>query len=510
MTPEDPIATLARAYDDVPYVGRPNPTSHPDHLRVVAALFGVNAAPVPTCRVLELGCGDGANLLPIAATFPGATFVGCDVAERPLALAHDRVRALGLANVRLLHEDFSRLAPDLGAFDYVIAHGLYSWIPPTLRAQLLPSIARHLAPNGIAFVSYNAYPGCHLRQAVWEMLRYHTRSVDGWPARLVAARELIALLADPATADEPVDEAIRTELRAMTERDDSLLGHDDLGEPNDPVYFHQFAADAARSGLAFLAEANLSSIAGPKVTARVRDALAAMDRLTREQYLDFVRLRRYRESLLCHADTAFRSEIDPARIAEMCAYASTRLLASDRGAGEGGASDQAERAVEDLLLARWPLAVPGTELLQWGERHPSLWQDAGESARSGGGAAFRRRIDQSTLSCTGTGRRRGNASDRVRAGPVRGPGLRHRAERLPRGRQRQGTCRAATVGAARRRPRPGGDRLCRRGPLCRPGRRSPARGGVGGAGLDGAAGGLTIGKRGVWAGARRRRLPLGD
>src|SRR2546430_1563610 len=76
---------LARAYGDVPYIGSPNATSHPDHLRVIATLFGMDAAPVPTCRVLELGCGDGANLVPIAAMFPGATFIGCDVAAQPLA-----------------------------------------------------------------------------------------------------------------------------------------------------------------------------------------------------------------------------------------------------------------------------------------------------------------------------------------------------------------------------------------------------------------------------------------
>jgi SAM-dependent methyltransferase len=374
MTPEDPTGALARAYNDLPYVGRPNPATHPDHLRVVAALFGVDAAPVPTGRVLELGCGDGANLLPIATAFPAATFVGCDVAERPLALAHRRVRALGLSNVELLLRDFSSLPPHLGTFDYVIAHGLYSWVPSTVRAQLLPSIAQHLAPNGIAFVSYNAYPGCHVRQAAWEMLRYHTRSVDSWPEKLTSARELIALLADPATADEPTDEAIRTELRAMTGRGDSLLGHDDLGQPNDPVYFHQFAADAARCGLAFLAEADLSSTPGPAVTSRVRDALAAMDRLTREQYLDFVRLRRYRESLLCHAQVASWPQMRPVPVAQLWAYASTRLLGSDRDAN-GRTDDAAGRALEDLLLERWPYAASGPELLQWGESHASIWRD---------------------------------------------------------------------------------------------------------------------------------------
>lgn len=372
---DESTIALAQAYDDVPYVGSPNPTSHPDHLRVIATLHGLNATPVMACRVLELGCGDGANLLPIAAAFPNATFVGCDLAARPLVRAQRIARDLGLSNVEWLQQDFCSLAPDLGTFDYIIAHGLYSWITPTVRAHLLPVIARHLAPRGVAFVSYNAYPGCHVRQAAWEMLGYHTRHINDWPAKLAAAREFIALMAEPAKTHEPNDEAIRSEMRELRERSDSLLCHDDLGEPNDPVYFHEFAADAERSGLAFFAEADLSSSVGAGVAPKVRDALAAMDRLTREQYLDFVRLRRYRESLLCFAGAPFRSEMDPTRLVGLYAYASTRLLRA--GLDRCRVDDVDGHALEELLLARWPHAVAVAELSQWHFQRNAQRRDAG-------------------------------------------------------------------------------------------------------------------------------------
>jgi SAM-dependent methyltransferase len=374
------IDALARAYDDVPYVGRPNATSHPEHLRVIATLYGLDAAPVFTCRVLEVGCGDGANLLPMAATFPDAMFVGCDVAAQPLARAGQMAGELGLANVRLLRQDFCSLPADLGTFDYVIAHGLYSWIRPEARAQLLPLIARRLAPRGVAFVSYNAYPGCHVRQAVWELLKHHTRNLSAWPAKLAAARELIALMAEPAPTHEAADEAIRGEFRQLVGRADALLCHDDLGEPNDPVYFHEFVADAKRSGLAFLAEADLSSIAGPELAPRVRDALAGMNGLAREQYLDFVRLRRYRESLLCHADTPFRTEIDSARAADLYAYASTRLLTF--GLDAQPKSDADAYALKELLLACWPRAFSVAELSPWHMERNASGRDAGETVEA--------------------------------------------------------------------------------------------------------------------------------
>ena len=94
-------------------------------------LLGIDVAPVATCRVLELACGDGANLVPIAATLPAATFVGFDFAARPIARAQRMIGELGLANVRALGLDLRDVPRDFGTFDYIIAHGLYSWVRPT-------------------------------------------------------------------------------------------------------------------------------------------------------------------------------------------------------------------------------------------------------------------------------------------------------------------------------------------------------------------------------------------
>jgi hypothetical protein len=198
------------------------------------------------------------------------------------------------------------------------------------------------------------------------MLRHHTRHIRGGRAKLAAARELIALVSEPAKTHDPVDEAIREEVRRLGERTDALLYHDDLAEPNTPVYFHEFAADAARSGLGFLAEADLSSLMAAEVTADVRRTVAAMDRLEREQYLDFVRLRRYRESLLCHAELAVVPEIEATRATDLHAYASTRLLASGLDAANG--ADEDGHALKELLVARWPHAIRVADL------HESLAQ----------------------------------------------------------------------------------------------------------------------------------------
>ena len=356
---------LVKSYNDVAYTSLPDAARHPARLATIGTLLGLDVAPLANCRILELACGDGLNIVPIAATLPNATLVGFDFAARPVARAKEMARDLGLTNVELLQLDLRELPADLGQFDYIIAHGLYSWIPATVRAHVLPLIKRHLAPNGVAFVSYNTLPGCHMRRAVWEMLKYHTRELPGMPAKVVAARSLLKLVATPVTGEVDSQQAMRAEIRSASESIDAALAHDDLSEPNDPVYFHEFMADVARAGLTFLAEARLNTMMGSGLAPEVRRALGPLDRLAREQYLDFIHFRRFRESLLCHENVLTRFVVQPPRVMEMHVTASLNLRrAAEAGAPtvDGGAE---VGAVKQFLLARWPNSVPVAELAVW-------------------------------------------------------------------------------------------------------------------------------------------------
>ena len=358
----EPGDALVRSYNDVPYTSFPDPARHPERLATIATLLGLEAAPVATCRVLELACGDGSNLVPIAATLPGATFVGFDFAAQPISRAKTMARELGLANVRLLELDLRDLPEDLGAFDYIIAHGLYSWIPAEVRARVMPLIARHLAPNGVAYVSYNTLPGCHLRRIVWEMLEYHTRDIEDKPGKVAAARALLNLVATPVGGDNMSQEAIRAEVRNAATSPDAALAHDDLSEPNEPVYFHEFVADAARAGLTFLAEARLSAMMGPGLAPQARQALGRLDRLAREQYLDFIYFTHFRESLLCHANAPSQFVLQPQRVRTLHASASLDLRRAAASKASPSEADPELAAVENLLLAQWPRSVPVAEL----------------------------------------------------------------------------------------------------------------------------------------------------
>ncbi len=89
------------SYDEVPYASHAFPQTHPNTMATVATLFGMTPAPVTNCRVLELGCAAGFNIIPMAAALPDSRFVGVDLSSRQVAEGQEAIKALGLTNVEL-------------------------------------------------------------------------------------------------------------------------------------------------------------------------------------------------------------------------------------------------------------------------------------------------------------------------------------------------------------------------------------------------------------------------
>ena len=358
-------AALVDSYEAVAYEAKPNPVSHPDHLAAIATMFGLEAPEIDHARVLEIGCSDGSNLLPVAATLPNSHCVGCDLAPTPIRVAREATAALGLGNVEWFAGDLRELSTARGSFDYIIAHGVYSWVPVPVRDALLDLVARALAPNGVLFISYNVFPGGHTRRAVSEILLHHTSTLPTLRDKLLAARELAALLANAGTTHDAPDTGMQTELRRIAEMTDSQLAHDVMSEPNDPVYFHQFAEHASRHGLAYLAEAAPAMMGGAGLGANVRAYLSRLERLVREQYLDFARLRRFRQSLICRADAPTDFVLHASRMTPLFATASMALLqaANEGRLPHGNKEPQASvhRDILEQLVARAPATIAVAE-----------------------------------------------------------------------------------------------------------------------------------------------------
>ena len=142
-------------YDDLPYPGSPFPQTHPIRLATIATLFGMKPPAVETSRVLELGCTDGGNLIPMAVAFPQAEFVGLDLSTRQIETGQSTLDAIGVTNIQLHHEDILAVEDQYGQFDYIIAHSVYSWVPEVVQEKILATIKQLLTPQGVGYVSYN-------------------------------------------------------------------------------------------------------------------------------------------------------------------------------------------------------------------------------------------------------------------------------------------------------------------------------------------------------------------
>jgi methyltransferase-like protein/SAM-dependent methyltransferase len=300
-------------YDEVLYPARTFPQTHPNRLATVALLRGMQPAPIDGCRVLELGCGVGTNLIGMAFQLPTSEFIGLDLARRPVVSGQSFVKALGLGNIALHSMDLCEASPErFGRFDFIIAHGLYSWVPQPVREGILSICREMLNPQGVAYVSYNAYPGNHLRDLVRGMMRFHTARFEDPIEKVGQARGLLKFLAESTPQPDYYVAAIRSQYERTLEYVDEAFFHDDLSEINQPFYFHEFIADAGRHGLRFLGEARANDLQPgtftPQLMQRIKELEGASE-IVREQYKDFIRGCAFRETLLCHTEFEIASDL---------------------------------------------------------------------------------------------------------------------------------------------------------------------------------------------------------
>jgi methyltransferase-like protein len=312
--------TTLATYDELPYDSHPFAETHPNNLAAVATLFGMEPAPVENCRLLELGCAGGGNLIPMAEALPESRFVGIDLSRRQIADGQKIVAALGLTNLELRHASILDVGPDFGQFDYILCHGVYSWVPPLVQQKILEICRDNLAPQGVAHISYNLYPGWRLKGILRDWLCYRDRP-DAAPAlRVRHARTFLDFLGHSLEhVPGAYGQLLGQELALLRNQADSYLLHEHLEEVNHPVHFHEFIARARARGLQYLGEAQLFGMATSNFPPAVEAALRqlATDVVHLEQYMDFLRNRPFRETLLCQEEVKLDWTLKPDRLARL-------------------------------------------------------------------------------------------------------------------------------------------------------------------------------------------------
>ena len=301
-------------YDAFAYRGFAYEDTHPARLATMAALYGMRPCPVARCRVLELGCGVGANIIPMAAQYPDSEFIGIDLSARSIEAGSSVVSALGLTNITLRHASITDVDAAYGMFDYITAHGVYSWVPSPVRDKLLAVYHDNLAPQGVAYVSYNAHPGSKLRDMVRDMMLFHVRDIADPVDRVGQARAVVKAISEATDKRTVHHLAVNEQLKRIEKMGDDILFHDDLTEGAEAFLLHEVVAAAEGHGLQYLSDSLLERRSLERLPDTMKGLLSqfsASAYMARDQYHDFIDGHAFRKTLLCHREIRLDRDVTP-------------------------------------------------------------------------------------------------------------------------------------------------------------------------------------------------------
>lgn len=290
-------------YDELPYETYPQYQTHPSHLYTTGKLFGMTkCTPVSKSRILELGCAQGWNIIPIAYNYPNSEVVGIDLSEEHIKAANKQVEDLQLKNIKFHHCSITDLDKSFGKFDYIITHGMISWVAEDVREKIFDICKNLLKENGVGYISYNCLPGWNMVRSVRDMMLYHGKFFDNTADKLSQARLLLNFIKDGLSdSKSPYSEVIAQEADMLSRQQDSYLRHDHLEKENFQYYFHEFMEKAIKYDLQYLADASVASMYLGNMPEKISSKLGTIGDIVRtEQYMDFVNNRKFRSTLLCH------------------------------------------------------------------------------------------------------------------------------------------------------------------------------------------------------------------
>ncbi len=309
-------------YDAIPYESTPIADAHPYKLAALGQLLGLTPPPPANSRILELGCAEGGTLIPLARLFPDAQLLGLELSAVQTDTGNTLISALGLRNVRIQCADILNVSKELGQFDYIIAHGVYSWVPAAVQTKMLALCHDLLTPQGLAYISYNVNPGWRLRGALRDMFAYHLRNETSPQKKLTGAYQFIELLEKGlGQSSTLMANYLRQELAHLRKARAAYLYHEYLETVNEPILFTEFVTRLEQHALRYVCDTELftlfASSYGPTGEAML-EQFADMESI--EQYADFLQMRTFRQSVICHARQKPEYEIDLNSLDQLAAY----------------------------------------------------------------------------------------------------------------------------------------------------------------------------------------------
>lgn len=316
MAEPSEISDIKNSYDDLMYESKAFSQTAINNLEARARLMGLQPAPAANAKVLELGCSMGGNIITQALYYPDAEFAGIDLSGRQVAQGNAIIEKMGLKNVRLEEKDILTIDESFGKFDYIIVHGIWSWVPDAVKDKIFSICRNNLTEHGIAYISYNVYPGWKRQEQLREIMYFAGRDVLEEPLEARTRKGLDALkaLAEILENDKGLGGGKLPAIQKILNHNTYYVAHEYMEIFNDPIYVNGFIEWANRHRLAYIGDTDLHASFVSWMAEHTRErilALAGGDYIAKEFYSDILSDRQFRRSLLCReevGDTVRRDE----------------------------------------------------------------------------------------------------------------------------------------------------------------------------------------------------------
>lgn len=301
------ISDIKNSYDDLMYESSAFPQTAINNLEARARMMGLQPAPAANAKVLELGCSMGGNIITQALYYPDAEFTGIDLSGRQVAQGNAIIEKMGLKNVRLEEKDILTVDESFGKFDYIIVHGIWSWVPDAVKDKIFSICRNNLTEHGIAYISYNVYPGWKRQEQLRDIMQFSGRDVLEEPLEARTRKGLDALkaLAEILENDKGLGGGKLPAIQKILNHNFYYIAHEYMEAFNDPIYVNGFIEWANRHRLAYIGDTDLHVSFVSWMAEHTRErilALAGGDYIAKEFYSDILSDRQFRRSLLCREE----------------------------------------------------------------------------------------------------------------------------------------------------------------------------------------------------------------
>lgn len=301
-------------YDELLYKSKPFNFSVPIYLQSLSTLLGLNVADSKKCSFLELGSSFGGNILSQALFNSESKFVGIDLSEEQVKIGNEIIEYIGLDNIKLYNKNILDIDENFGKFDYITAHGVYSWVPDVVKDKILEILKTNLNENGIGYISYNTYPGWKKGSFLREMMLYANKYHENLPLaeKVERSKEIVNRILELSSTFSNIkdeEKSFKSFVDQVFKKDNYYLAHEFLEVFNDPLYLHEFVDRVRNKGLEYVSDVNLKlSFISQNSNDFIEKihALTLGDRIIKEQCIDYIIGTNFRKSLVCKGENSIK------------------------------------------------------------------------------------------------------------------------------------------------------------------------------------------------------------